>query len=140
MAIYATWDDDDIRNNGFVASLLYLSDRLYSDTTMYNPAGLVSEAKTTWSSPIASANGPSDFIKASILISQALFDPDYNPDYQTGQYAHKNKLEVLLRRNIPGLRPYDRIQLITRNNQYYKIGESQIGINIGRKLGEALND
>ena len=140
MAIYAAWDDDDIRNNGFVASLLYLSDRLYSDTTMYNPAGLVSEAKTTWSSPIASANGPSDFIKASILISQALFDPDYNPDYQTGQYAHKNKLEVLLRRNIPGLRPYDRIQLITRNNQYYKIGESQIGINIGRKLGEALND
>ncbi|MCI5629888.1 MAG: hypothetical protein MR346_09715 [Clostridium sp.] len=140
MAIYATWDDDDIRNNGFVASLLYLSDRLYSDTTMYNPAGLVSEAKTTWSSPIASANGPSDFIKASILISQALFDPDYNPEYQTGQYAHKNKLEVLLRRNIPGLRPYDRIQLITRNNQYYKIGESQIGINIGRKLGEALND
>lgn len=140
MAIYATWDDDDIRNNGFVASLLYLSDRLYSDTTMYNPAGLVSEAKTTWSSPIASANGPSDFIKASILISQALFDPDYNPEYQTGQYAHKNKLEVLLRRNIPGVRPYDRIQLITRNNQYYKIGESQIGINIGRKLGEALRD
>jgi hypothetical protein len=140
MAIYAAWDDDDIRNNGFVASLLYLSDRLYSDTTMYNPAGLVSEAKTTWSSPIASANGPSDFIKASILISQALFDPDYNPEYQTGQYAHKNKLEVLLRRNIPGVRPYDRIQLITRNNQYYKIGESQIGINIGRKLGEALRD
>lgn len=140
MAIYAAWDDDDIKNNGFVASLLYLSDRLYSDTTMYNPAGLVSEAKTTWSSPIASANGPSDFIKASILISQALFDPDYNPEYQTGQYAHKNKFEVLLRRNIPGLRPYDRIQLITRNNQYYKIGESQIGINIGRKLGEALND
>ena len=140
MAIYAAWDDDDIKNNGFVASLLYLSDRLYSDTTMYNPAGLVSEAKTTWSSPIASANGPSDFIKASILISQALFDPDYNPEYQTGQYAHKNKFEVLLRRNIPGLRPYDRIQLITRNNQYYKIGESQIGINIGRKLGEALRD
>ena len=140
IAIYAAWDDDDIKNNGFVASLLYLADRLYSDTTMYNPAGLVSEAKTTWSSPIASANGPSDFIKAAILIPQALFDPDYNPEYQTGQYAHKNKLEVLLRRNIPGIRPYDRIQLITRNNQYYKIGESQIGINIGRKLGEALRD
>lgn len=140
MAMYGTWDDDDIKDDGFKSSLLYLADRLYSETTMYNPAGLISEAKTTWSSPIASANGPSDFIKAAILIPQALFDPNYNPDYQTGQYAHKNKLGVLLRRNIPGLRPYDRIQLITRNNQYYKIGESQIGINIGRKLGETLND
>lgn len=140
MVMYGSWDDDDIKDDGFKSSLLYLADRLYSETTMYNPAGLISEAKTTWSSPIASANGPSDFIKAAILIPQALFDPNYNPDYQTGQYAHKNKLGVLLRRNIPGLRPYDRIQLITRNNQYYKIGESQIGINIGRKLGEALND
>ena len=140
MVMYGAWDDDDIKDDGFKSSLLYLADRLYSETTMYNPAGLISEAKTTWSSPIASANGPSDFIKAAILIPQALFDPNYNPDYQTGQYAHKNKLGVLLRRNIPGLRPYDRIQLITRNNQYYKIGESQIGINIGRKLGEALRD
>lgn len=140
MAMYGTWDDDDIKDDGFKSSLLYLADRLYSETTMYNPVGLVSEAKTTWSSPIASANGPSDFIKAAVLIPQALFDPNYNPEYQTGQYAHKNKLEVLLRRNIPGVRPYDRIQLITRNNQYYKIGESQIGINIGRKLGETLRD
>lgn len=140
MAIYAAWDDDDIRNNGFVASLLYSSDRLYSDSTMYNPMGITSEIKTTWSSPVASATGPSDFITACNLITSALFDPDFNPEYQTGQYAHKNKFEVLLRRNIPGLRPYDRIQLITRNNQYYKIGESQIGINIGRKLGEALRD
>lgn len=140
MAIYATWDDDDIRNNGFVASLLYSADRLYSDSTMYNPMGITSEIKTTWSSPVAAATGPSDFITACNLITSALFDPDFNPEYQTGQYAHKNKFEVLLRRNIPGLRPYDRIQLITRNNQYYKIGESQIGINIGRKLGEALRD
>ena len=140
MVIYAAWDDDDIRNNGFVASLLYISDRLYSDSTMYNPMGITSEIKTTWSSPVASATGPSDFITACNLIASALFDPDFNPEYQTGQYAHKNKFEVLLRRNIPGLRPYDRIQLITRNNQYYKIGESQIGINIGRKLGEALRD
>ena len=140
MVMYGTWDDDDIKDDGFKSSLLYLTDRLYSETTMYNPAGLISEAKTTWSSPIASANGPSDFIKAAILIPQALFDPNYNPDYQTGLYAHKNKLGVLLKRNIPGLRPYDRIQLITRNNKYYKIGESQIGINIGKKLGETLND
>ena len=140
MAMYGTWDDDDIKDDGFKSSLLYLVDRLYSETTMYNPAGLISEAKTTWSSPIASANGPSDFLKAAILIPQALFDPNYNPEYQTGLYAHKNKLEVLLRRNLPGVRPWDRIQLITKNNKYYKIGESQIGINIGKKLGEDINN
>lgn len=140
MVMYGVWDDDDIKDDGFKASLLYLADRLYSDSTMYNPMGITSEIKTTWSSPIASATGPSDFITACNLITSALFDPNFNPEYQTGQYAHKNKFEVLLRRNIPGVRPYDRIQLITRNNQYYKIGESQIGINIGKKLGEALRD
>ena len=119
---------------------LYLADRLYSDTSMYSPLGLITEAKTAWSSPIASANGPSDLIKAMMLIPQALFDPDYNPEYQTGQYRGENKLEILLRRNIPGVRPYDRIRSITRNNKYYKIGESQIGINIAKNIGKSLRD
>ena len=140
MALYGLNDDDDIKDDPFKASLLYLADRLYSDTTMYSPLGLITEAKTAWSSPIASANGPSDLIKAIMLIPQALFDPDYNPEYQTGQYRGENKLEILLRRNIPGIRPYDRIRFITRNNKYYKIGESQIGINIAKNIGKSLRD
>ena len=140
MALYGLNDDDDIKDDPFKASLLYLADRLYSDTTMYSPLGLITEAKTAWSSPIASANGPSDLIKAMMLIPQALFDPDYNPEYQTGQYRGENKLEILLRRNIPGIRPYDRIRSITRNNKYYKIGESQIGINIAKNIGKSLRD
>ena len=140
MALYGLNDDDDIKDDPFKASLLYLADRLYSDTTMYSPLGLISEAKTAWSSPIASANGPSDLIKAMMLIPKALFDPDYNPEYQTGQYRGENKLEILLRRNIPGIRPYDRIRSITRNNKYYKIGESQIGINIAKNIGKSLRD
>lgn len=140
MALYGLNDDDDIKNDPFKASMLYLADRLYSDTSMYSPLGLITEAKTAWSSPIASANGPSDLIKAMMLIPQALFDPDYNPEYQTGQYRGENKLEILLRRNIPGVRPYDRIRFITRNNKYYKIGESQIGINIAKNIGKSLRD
>lgn len=140
MALYGLDDEDDIKDDTFKSSLLYLADRLYSDTTMYSPMGLITEAKTAWSSPIASANGPSDLIKSMQLITQALFDPDYNPNYQSGQYAGKNKLTVLLRRNIPGIRPYDRIQFITRNNKYYKVGETQIGINIAKNLGEAMNE
>ena len=140
IALYGLYDDDDIKDDTFKSSLLYLADRLYSESSMYSPSGLISEYKTTWSSPIASANGPSDLIKAMQLIPQALFDPDYNPKYQTGQYAGRNKLMVLLRRNIPGIRPWDRIQLITKNNKYYKIGESQIGMNIAKNFGEALHD
>ena len=141
MTLYAGWDDDEIKDDGFKSSLLYLADRLYSETVMYSPTGAISEAKTTWSSPIASANGPSDFLRACMLIPQAIFDPDYNPEYSTGQYVHKNKLMVLLRRNIPGIRPYDRIDLITKNNKYYKVGaSSNIGVNIGRHLGESIND
>ena len=140
MALYGLNDDDDIKEDTFKASLLYLADRLYSDATMYSPIGLITEAKTAWSSPIASANGPSDLFKAMTLITQSLFDPDYNPEYQTGQYAGRNKVEVLIRRNIPGIRPYDRIQFITKNNKYYKIGESQIGINIAKNIGKSIRD
>nr|DAR29004.1 MAG TPA: hypothetical protein [Crassvirales sp.] len=140
MALYGLFDDDDIKDDTFKASLLYLADRLYSDSSMYSPVGLVTEYKTAWSSPIASANGPSDLIKAMMMIPQALFDPDFNPEYQSGQYAGKNKFEVLFRRNLPGIRPFDRIQLITKNNKYYKVGESQIGVNIAKSFGEILNN
>lgn len=140
MALYGLYDEDDIKDDTFKASLLYLADRLYSDSSMYSPVGLVTEYKTAWSSPIASANGPSDLIKAMMMIPQALFDPNFNATYQSGQYAGKNKFEVLLRRNIPGLRPYDRIQLITRNNKYYKVGESQIGVNIAKNFGQLLHE
>lgn len=140
MALYGLFDDDDIRDDTFKASLLYLADRLYSDSSMYSPIGLVTEYKTAWSSPIASANGPSDLLKAMLMIPQALFDPDFNPEYQSGQYAGMNKFEVLFRRNLPAIRPWDRIQLITKNNKYYKVGESQIGINIAKNFGEMLNE
>lgn len=139
VALYGLFDDDELKDDNFKASLLYLADRLYSDSSMYSPIGLVTEYKTAWSSPIASANGPSDLIKAMMMLPKALFDPEFNPKYQSGQYAGKNKFEVLLRRNIPGVRPWDRIQLITRNNKYYKVGESQIGVNIAKSFGETLH-
>ena len=137
--LYAGFDDDDIKDDGWKASLLYLADRLYSDSSMYTPIGLVSEYKTAWSSPIASANGPSDLLKAVTMLPKALFDPEFDPIYRTGQYRGENKFEVLLRRNLPAVRPYDRIQFITRNNSYYKIGESQIGVNIAKNFGDMLN-
>lgn len=137
-AIYGLSGDDDPNDDTFRASCLYLADRLYSDSTMYSPYGLVTEYKTAWSSPVASANGPADIIKAGQLLTNYLLDPDFNPNYTTGQYKGENKLAVLLRRNIPAIRPWDRIQFITANNNYYKVGSSQIGIHIAKDFGEAL--
>ena len=140
MALYGVYDDDEIKDDRFKASLLYLADRLYSDTTMYTPIGFITEAKTAWSSPIASGNGPSDLIKAMMMIPQALFDPDFNPNYQTGRYAGENKLWVLFRRNMLGMRPIYAWLDITENTNYYKVGQSQIGINASRRFGELFNE
>lgn len=140
MVLFGGWDDDEIKDDGMLSSCLYLADRLYSETSMYTPWGLVSEAKTAWSSPIASTGELTDLFKACQLLTQALADPDFDATYKTGQYAGKNKFRVLLRRNMPGVRPYDRIMNITRNNQYYKIGESQIGMNIAKTFGESLRE
>lgn len=138
MALYGLSDDDDINDDRFKASLLYLADRLYSETTMYGFQGLVSEAKTNWSQPVASLAGVNDLIKAITLIPQALFDPDYNPEYQSGRYSGMNKFEVLWKRNTVGLRNLDRILTIDKNNNYYKLEKSQVGISIAKSFGDTL--
>lgn len=140
IALYGLSDDDDINDDRFKASCLYLADRLYSETTMYGPQGLVSEYNTAKNNPLASMSIVNDLFKAMTLTSQYLLDPSYNPEYQTGRYAGENKLEVLLKRNISGYRSYDRILTINKNNNYYKVGESQIGINIAKNFGELLNE
>ena len=140
IALYGLSDDDDINDDRFKASCLYLADRLYSETTMYGPQGLVSEYNTAKNNPLASMSIVNDLVKAMTLTSQYLLDPNYNPEYQTGRYAGENKLEVLLKRNISGYRSYDRILMINKNNNYYKVGESQIGINIAKSFGELLNE
>ena len=140
IALYGLSDDDDINDDRFKASCLYLADRLYSETTMYGPQGLISEYNTAKNNPLASMSIINDLTKAMTLIPQSLLDPNYNPEYQTGRYAGENKLEVLLKRNISGYRSYDRILTIDKNNNYYKVGESQIGINVAKNFGELLNE
>ena len=138
MLLYGLSDDDDINDDRFKASLLYLADRLYSETTMYGPQGIISEAKTNWSQPVASFAGVNDLIKAATLIPQALFDPDYEPEYQSGRYSGMNKFEVLWKRNTVGLRNLDRILTIDKNNSYYKLEKSQVGISIAKSFGDTL--
>ena len=139
IAIYAMTDDDDEKENEMVATALYLSDRLLAESQMYTFWGLATETKTLWSSPIAATNSIQDAIKALGFITQWIFDDDYNPNYKTGLYAGQNKLEVLIKRNIPMWRVYNRLSNMTKNNKFYRLSENAINMKVSKGIADSIN-
>jgi hypothetical protein len=139
IAIYAMTDDDDEKKSDFIATALYISDRLLSESQMYTPWGLMSEASTLWSSPIAATNGPEDLLKGIGFLAQWLFDEDFNPTYKTGLYAGENKGWVLLKRNIPLYRVIDRLSTMTKNNSYYRINEKSLNMRFSKLIADEIN-
>lgn len=139
ITIYAMTDDDDEKESNVVATGLYLADRLLSESQMYTPWGLYSEGKTLWSSPIAAYNGPSDLIKIMDYSARWLFDEDFDPVYSTGIYKGKNKVGVLIKRNIPIYRVIDRLQNMTKNNSYYRINEKALNMKISKYIADQIN-
>lgn len=139
ITIYAMTDDDDEKESNVVATGLYLADRLLSESQMYTPWGLYSEGKTLWSSPIAAYNGPSDLIKIMDYSARWLFDEDFDPVYSTGIYKDKNKVGVLIKRNIPIYRVINRLQNMTKNNSYYRINEKALNMKISKYIADQIN-
>lgn len=139
IAIYAMTDDDDEKKNEFVATALYISDAILSESQMYTPWGLVSEASTLWSSPIAATNGPEDLLKALGFLAQWMFDEDFDPTYKTGLYAGQNKVWVLLKRNIPLYRVIDRLMNMTKNNSYYRINDKSLNMKFSKMIADKIN-
>ena len=139
IAIYAMTDDDDEKESEFIATALYISDRLLSEAQMYTPWGLVSEASTLWSSPIAATNGPEDLLKGLGFLAQWMFDEDFDPTYKTGLYAGQNKGWVLLKRNIPIYRVIDRLSNMTKNNSYYRINEKSLNMRFAKMIADEIN-
>ena len=139
IAIYAMTDDDDEKESEFIATALYISDRLLSEAQMYTPWGLISEAKVLWSSPIAATNGPQDLLKGAAFLAQWMFDDEFNPTYQTGLYAGQNKGWVLLKRNIPLYRVIDRLSNMTKNNSYYRINQKALNMRITKAIADEIN-
>lgn len=139
ITIYAMTDDDDEKESNVVATGLYLADRLLSESQMYTPWGLYSEGKTLWSSPIAAYNGPSDLIKIMDYSARWLFDEDFNPVYTTGIYKGKNKVGVLIKRNIPIYRVIERLNNMTKNNSYYRINEKALNMKISKYIADQIN-
>ena len=80
-----------------------------------------------------------DLIKAFNIGVQAIFDEDFNIEYTTGLYKGQNKLEVLLYRNTPAYRVYQRLYNMTRNNSYYRINESAFNIKFAKTIADEIN-
>ena len=139
IAIYAMTDDDDEKESEFIATALYISDRLLSEAQMYTPWGLVSEASTLWSSPIAATNGPEDLLKGLGFLAQWMFDENFDPTYKTGLYTGQNKGWVLLKRNIPIYRVIDRLSNMTKNNSYYRINEKSLNMRFAKMIADEIN-
>ena len=139
ITIYAMTDDDDEKESNVVATGLYLVDRLLSESQMYTPWGLYSEGKTLWSSPIAAYNGPSDLIKIMDYSARWLFDENFDPVYSTGIYKGKNKVGVLIKRNIPIYRVIERLNNMTKNNSYYRINEKALNMKISKYIADQIN-
>lgn len=138
MAIHMAVDDDTIKDSDLLSTLIYLSDRLYSESRMYTPLGLYAEASTLYSSPIAATNSIEDMLKVLDITINLMFNEDYNPVYTTGLYKGQNKALVILKRNIPAYRVYERLDNMSRNNQYYRINDNSRNIRLARNIADAI--
>lgn len=115
------WDDDSRWKYYFILQ----ADRLSAESFMWNPIGLMFEAKKQWSSPIAIQGFVSDCINTIGLLCQAMFQgDDFDPVYESGMYAGENKGTVWLKRNIPVYHSYNTLYNLKRNHDYFKRGFS----------------
>ena len=138
VAIHMAVDDDTIKDSDLLSTLIYISDRLYSESRMYTPLGLYAEASTLYSSPIAATNSIEDMLKVIDIAVNVAFNEDYNPVYTTGLYKGQNKAFVILKRNIPAYRVYERLDNMSRNNQYYRINDNAKNIKLARNIADTI--
>lgn len=119
--------DDDENDNLAYNLCLYEADRLATESAMYTPIGLISEAKKLWSSPVAVQGYFTDaWSTLGVLAGTMTQGDEYDPEYQTGLYAGENKVEVLLKRNIPVWHQYQMLSRMNKSNKYYKLGKNML--------------
>ena len=138
IAINLAFDDKD--KKGLLFNLcLYEADRYVSEIGMYNPIGGPAEIKTLYSSPVAAQTGITDSIHMMGEVCHLLIDgEDYEPNYKTGLYAGRNKLEVRFERQIPIWRAYKRLTTLDKNNKYYRMGDTTFGIFNVNKIADDI--
>ena len=139
LLLHLATDDDEIKDSDMLATLVYFADRLHGESIMYTPWGLYTEASTLWSSPIASMSGASDLLKGLSIGTKMLFDKDFDPYYTTGLYRGQHKALVMLYRNIPIYRIYNRLTNMSKNNNYYRINDTSNIIGTSRNIADFIN-
>ena len=138
IGLHMATDDDQIKDSNLLSTILYISDRLFSETMLYTPTGVITETRTLMSSPLAATSSVEDLLKALDIIVNISFNEDYNPNYTSGLYRGQNKLGVLLKRNIPAYRVYDRLQHMSKNNQYYRINDNSRNVRTAKNIANLL--
>lgn len=120
-------EDDDVVLQFIGNAMLYQMDKLSSETTAYIWA--YPELKKTWNNPVAIGSSFNDlFSTLGLLIKFAVDNDDFNPEFETGQYAGENKFKVYIERQIPIYRNIKRLANLDQNNSYYKLGQNMLGI------------
>lgn len=133
-------DDEEVINSTWYNLILYQADRWATESRAYTPWGFVTEAKTLYSSPIAALSGPKDLFKAMSLIIDAMIDPEFDPVYDRGLYKGQNKFTILLERNIPLLRVIRRLQNLDKNNQFYRLSDNNLPMDIATNVANWIED
>ena len=133
-------DDEEVINSTWYNLILYQADRWATESRAYTPWGFVAEAKTLYSSPIAALSGPKDLFKAMSLIIDAMIDPEFDPVYDRGLYKGQNKFTILLERNIPLLRVIRRLQNLDKNNQFYRLSDNNLPMDIATNVANWIED
>lgn len=130
LAIGARVATDDKDKEKFAYNLfMYEADRLASESMMYNPFGLISEGKKLWSSPLAVQGSITDTFHTLGFIAQYIIEgEDFDGTYSSGLYAGENKLEIMLKRNIPMYHGIYMLERLDKSNKYYKLGENMLSI------------
>ena len=141
IGMYAMWDDEDFKDDLLLANALYTANRMFSEAYMYLPTGMISEFDSLWASPVAGGSNIKDIMKGFEILSEILFNDDFNSKYTTGQYKGRYKLEVLATRNTPVYRIYKNILNMGARNSYYNGGTGNSKAQAGlREIGKSLKE
>ena len=112
---------------------LYEADRLASESSQFNPIGLITQGKTLWSQPVAAESIITDLIKTlGELSAMAIEGDDYDGYYHSGIHHGESKIGVYVKRRIPIYRQYYSMSTLPKNNKSYRIGDNTLtflGIN-----------
>ena len=112
---------------------LYEADRLASESSQFNPIGLVTQGKTLWSQPVAAESIITDLTKTlGELSAMAIEGDDYDGYYHSGIHHGESKIGVYVKRRIPIYRQYYSMSTLPKNNKSYRIGDNTLtflGIN-----------